>query len=773
MKVSASSITMVTASFFVLVACGGGSTNGSSGSNQLTGTAAIGTAVVGGTITVYDATGVSVATGVTGSRGVYSLPIPVNAKSPLVIELSSAGQLLYAAKVNNQPGVANINQLTHATVAMLSSSGDPSRIVAEVASGSASINQSDLDTKVAMVNAAVKPVLSALAGAEQPIGSFVDTAFVADGSGIDKLLDSSLVSVTAALDGSSTISNVEISFNIARDLDTSLEPQAVTFKSTDTVEAIAASADSVTITQQQLPTDQLGTLYDNFLTRMNACYALPKAQRVSDDTTISAQACKDIFFNSDPSQFKDGGLAAHERFKALTSSTAAITVSKAFKPIPIHNIKQTAGVLSGRAVLAFVGEDDEGNKLNSTLVTKIFTLNGAQVLGALGDQNDAEFYVSSEAQIVNHPLAPDTAYDYVRSSYAVYAPNVAPENKSLKMATLETPKKDANGARFKIVLGKRGSRSNLYICKINELDNPSVGVYEPKANTDCTASPNIIQGFRYLNQALVDQGKSPIELPGVRNYMVYSKTDTDSPIARTNCPAYLTLSLPCPRSDEEIESQLAGGLWSLTYHYTDGSKSQPLHARNLVRALSNRELLAATGPDAKAAKLTATTIARFKMMREAAVADGRAPINWVSKSNGDQSPIWVPSVGGLQFDWTVGQAQDAPRQVYMAGSVGYFDDGGTTRWWDRGYHPAFDEKRRFKSSLRTATLECTLSDISDVSCSGVVGTWVDSTSPLSVINQAAATSTFAQGAWMSYSSLWTKDANQRNLTRAYNWYHPE
>ena len=140
MKVSASSITMVTASFFVLVACGGGSTNGSSGSNQLTGTAAIGTAVVGGTITVYDATGVSVATGVTGSRGVYSLPIPVNAKSPLVIELNSAGQLLYAAKVNNQPGVANINQLTHATVAMLSSSGDPSRIVAEVASGIASIN---------------------------------------------------------------------------------------------------------------------------------------------------------------------------------------------------------------------------------------------------------------------------------------------------------------------------------------------------------------------------------------------------------------------------------------------------------------------------------------------------------------------------------------------------------------------------------------------------------------------------------------------------------
>jgi hypothetical protein len=381
--------------------------------------------------------------------------------------------------------------------------------------------------------------------------------------------------------------------------------------------------------------------------------------------------------------------------------------------------------------------------------------------------------VSSKAQVVNHPLAPDTAYDYVRSSYAVYAPNLAPANKTLKMATLETPKKDANGTRIKIVLGKRGSRSQLYICKSTELDNASAGVYAPKANTDCTASPSIVQGFRYLDQTLVDQGRSPIELSGVRNYMVYSSTDTSSSLVRYSCPAYSALSLPCPRSDEEIESQLGGGLWSLTYYYTDGTSSQPLYARHLVRALSNRELVAANGPDAKAATLTTATIDRFKTLREAAVADGRAPIDWVSRSNGDQFPIWVPAAGGFQFDWTVGQYQEAPRQVYMSGSVGYVDDGGTTRWWQRGVRPSFDEKLRFKSSLRTAILDCTLSDASDVSCDGVTGTWVNNASPLNGINQSGATSTFAPGAWMNYSNLWTKDANQRNLTRAYNWYYPE
>ena len=761
-------VTLSAAISIILVACGGSNSPTASTTSLLTGTAAVGAAISGGQITVFDATGQAVASATTASDGRYTLDVPSSAQAPLVIKLDFAGQELFAVKGSTSSGVANVNQLTQAAVAMLSSSGDPTLVVAEIASGATTIDQSKIDLKNALISAAIKPVTDAISSASgnQPLGDFSTTDFSADGTGIDKLLDAAQVNLAASQAGGRTQTNVEIAFNLATDLNTTIEPMAVSFNGSASAAAVGAQASSITITPSQLPPNQLGTLYDELLVRMNTCYALPLSQRMANSTTINAQICKDLFKNSDPTLFLDGGFGFAGRFNSLSTNPLSSIISKAQTPVLMHNITTNAsGVMSGKALLAIRGVDDDGNYLNAAVVAEVFNLNGSAALGFIGDQNPAEFYVNSEVEVVNHPLAPNTNYDYVTSGYSVFAPNYAPTGKTLVMAKLTTPKGDV------VTFGKRGSRSQLFICKISELSNG-------RPTGDCTASPTFVQGIRYLDQALEDQGRSPIELAGIRKNIIYSRTDTSSPIARTQCTAFSGLGLPCPRSEAEIESQRAGGLWQLTYTYTDNT-TVTLRARHPVRALSNSELIAATGPDAKAAKLTATTINRFKALNASAVGEGRAPTDWQTTGAG-QNPIWAPATGGYQFDWTVDAGQEAPRQVYLAGRVAYYNDGSSRNWWNRptssvptDYRPSFDEKARFKSNLRSFTLDCTLADVSDVSCAGVSGDWASPTDSLNNILQDTTNRNFASGAWMSYANLWTKDSNQRNLKRSYNLYYPE
>ena len=801
-------------SAIALTACGGGSSI-DSGSVSLTGTVATGAPVVSGTVTVFDASGTQVGTGSITTDGGYSLSVPDSAKAPFILKATFDGQELYSVKTTASNGVANISQLTNAVVAMVSPSGDLSVLTSEMAAGAA-ISSDSVAASIETLQSALAPATQAIQASGETVDNFLTGSFSADGTGIDKLLDTSKIGLTSAKVDGKNLANIELSFNSALKLDdpNAAEPKGFTFAAASSVSEVQTSAAAVTIDKSDLPPKELASLYRNFLDRMQACYALPASSRGTKGSgatwsfTVSTQQCKDVFFESDPTQFKDGGFGVgYKRFYGLPLD--GVKIYPAATPVMLQNIRPDAnGVLDGRALVAVRGEDDEGNYVNSTIVVKMFTLNGERVMGAYGDQNATEFYVNSELAVVNHPLT-DGSNDYVSSAYAIYLPATYP-GKTVSYAELKTPKGNT------IYMGKDGNRSTLRICT------------DQTNKTGCTKTPNLLQGLRYLSQARHDAGEGPFQLANLRKNFSVSRSASN-----TSCPQFnYTGSTDwgvsvCPRTDSEIEDQRAGGLWTAIYHFSDNTASAPLYTRHSSRALSNRELVSSTGPDNKAAKLTAETITRFQKYTDDGVASGRALSSWKSDATA-QSPIWSPASGGFLFEWAVTEGQVAPRQIFMTGAVQYIDIGGqrknftTTGRYEtvtgvRYYYPNeavtrpnWDEIYRFKSSLRSKEMICSpLATTDDISCDGSSGgTWrtiqdnsgtattftLTAQSGATIANnytafglfgtvtgQTGAAETpivsgtsenFAPGSWMSYANLWTKDENQRNLTRGYNFYNP-
>lgn len=813
--------------------CGGG--GGGTSALSVSGTVATGSPVASGTVTIFDAAGTQVGTASIAADGSYTASVPSTVVGPLILRADFDGQELYSTKTSASSGVANISQLTSAVVAMVSPSGDPSTILSDLAAGSR-VTAASVDSSVALLEAALAPAMTAIKDSGEDVGNFMTSSFAADGTGIDKLLDTSKIALTSIPQGEKNVANLELTFNSAIKLDdvNAKEPQGFTFNAATPATTVASVAAAVTVSKEDLPSKELAPLYRNFLKRMKSCYALPAAQRGSkiagaNDTwtfNVTAQECKDIFYNSDPTLYKDGGFGVgYARFSGMSKD--GVNIYPALTPIMLQNIKpDTNGVLDGRALVAIRGEDEQGNFLNASIVVKVFTLDGERVLGAIGDQNPTEFYVNSAIDVVNHPLT-DGANDYVSSSYSIFLPAQYP-NKTVQYAELQTPKGNT------IYLGKNGNKSSLSICS------------DQANKTGCSKPAQIIQGLRFLNQERHDAGEGPFQLRNLRRNFTVS-----SSLTSTSCPQFLYAGSTvwgvnkCPRTDLEIEDQKAGGLWIATYHFTDNTSSPPLFARHPSRALSNRELVSSTGPDAKAAKLTEATITRFKQYTNAGVASGRAYSSWSSDSV-TQSPIWSPASGGYLFDWEVNSGQIPPRQIYMTGSVTYvnvntstnaidpngaqrgfksvhsYETEGSTRFYypaDADVRPNWDEKLRFKISKRSQEMLCSPITVNDdISCAGSSGGYWraiqngdidpldanpttdyqftlkdaagnasagqyvsrglmttssgDSSNAVAKPITSGTSEDFAAGVWMSYANLWTKDENQRNLTRGYNFYNP-
>jgi hypothetical protein len=379
----------------------------------------------------------------------------------------------------------------------------------------------------------------------------------------------------------------------------------------------------------------------------------------------------------------------------------------------------------------------------------------------VGDQNPAEFYVNAEAVATNYTLKNSEAFDYLSSGYAAFIPSSVPNRAVVKKAVLTTP----NGST--ITMGKWGSRSQLFVCMSGQ--NPDNG-------NDCTGLPSFVQGFRYADAQKHTNGESPVSLSRVRATLVYSRTQDSS---NTSCTSFKTAynnqATPCPRTDNEIESQTPGGLWTAQYTFTDNT-NLILKARHPVRALSGRELAGETGPNAKAARLTPGTIDELKNLSQLAVNDGRAYSTWTSSP---ELPIWAPALGGFNFAWTVGAGQEAPRKVKAIGRVAY--DTTRDRSWSSNIggvdmRPNWEDEVNFRTNTRNVVIRCNLAaGTADVSCRGTTtgGTFVFDDSPIaSDVTANNVTTDYANGAWMSTSLLWTSDNTATNLMRVYSWFDP-
>lgn len=757
--------TFVTLSVAVLTACGGGSTganNTNTGSTTvpLVGTVATGSPVGSATITVIDATGTSVATGTTLSDGTYAVDVPSTAQAPLVIKADYAGQSLYSVTPSVAPSRVNVNQLTNATVSLLSASGNVGKFVSEVQNGEVTITESSIATKTARLNAAISPIKSAIDSTGGSTVDYMNGSFTADGTGTDKLLDTVQVYVEPATTGNVNTKTTQILFNTANDPETTTQLAAVNFSSQDSLEALTTKAGQVSINPSNLPSNILGSLYRDYIDRFNSCYALPLAQRVTNGI-LTAPVCKSLFRDSNPDDYLHGGKTAAATFPTMFTVDKTAEFFEQLSPWRIHNIKTANNITSGKAVIGLMAKDEFGNYLNTDGVVEVYYRDGNPTLGLIGDQNPVAFTVGTTISATEHPLAQDKLANYVASMYSIYLPVYEPTGKTLKKAIVTSPTGKT------IILGKKGSRSQLFICKSIELDVNS----DPTGN--CTSTPDIYMAFRYTDENLFLAQKSPYQSSVIRGWMAYAKSTTN-----TNCPEVsydyngTTVNPGCPLTDDEIEAQVPGGLWTAKFVFTDGTNSSTLKTRHAARALSNRELISSKGPDKVAASFTQDTVSYWKGLNEIAVQTGRAPDWWLSLTpQGYQMPVWSPAAGGYEFNWSVEAGQKAPRRIYVSGKVAYYGDVNA-QMWNSNYRIDYDEMKYFPSTSRSTTLTCSLSGSSDISCGGVSGDWIDSQTPLTNINQDNANTNFADGAYIHYAQLWTFDENGRNLKREYNLYTP-
>ncbi|WP_232231935.1 hypothetical protein [Burkholderia sp. WSM2230] len=195
--------------FLQLGGCGGGGSGSASGSSttqtvtptSVTGTVASGSAWVGASVTLMDATGAQ-ATATTDAQGAYTLAIK-GMTAPFLLSATDASGLSsplvsVLAKLPNgtAPAVANITTLTTAIAAMLTASGNPSDLASSTAL--AKVTLSSVQIAIITLDAILADVLAAngvQAAGFNPVG----TAFTPNHTGADAVIDT--VSLVAGANG--------------------------------------------------------------------------------------------------------------------------------------------------------------------------------------------------------------------------------------------------------------------------------------------------------------------------------------------------------------------------------------------------------------------------------------------------------------------------------------------------------------------------------------------------------------------------------------------
>lgn len=737
----------------VLVACGGGGGGPSSSSSSFGGTAAVGAPLRGVVVEVFDIAGQLVVQTRTDDAGKYQVQIPAGKQGPFVIKAIYADEALFSV-YSGQGGVANISHLTDAVTAMLSPSGASDGLLSGE-QNSTLLTDEKISEAVEKLNAAILPARTAISDIPAS-ANFMSTAFVADGTGIDRLLDTASVTVTAKTVDNQNSANIGVTFNIGQGLNNLKATQLVTFDSKQPAGTILARSASLSISDSQLPPENIGKMYNELLDRLNSCYAIPLEERV-DNNKITNKNCRDIFYNSNPDIFKDGGFSARQRFNSMFEARN-IRFSPTISPIIAHDL---IGVnSSGKALVASKGEDSLGNFAYNRFYVQKFELDGREVLGAIGDQNDHEFYINSESDHRTFALS-EIDLDFVQSQFAliVRLQSSGGVNPEATAAVVEGP-----GGRF--LLAPQAGRGSFRLCgQLNDTQATPDAISTRPSACNTNKPPLLVYASRFVNQQSPRpySGKtieSPLDFDHIKNDFFIVKKDD------------LLLS------DSEIEMIPRGATWKATLYFSDGSKKE-LFTHNTSRPMTAQELMGSDSPIYRSANFTNMVVSEGLNKDERSVdfttqkpfKPNETIPDW-SKREDDiydrgkdkYTPVWAPINGGYQFKWSVAQKQIAPFVIFMSGQV-KLDWKGK----DLGSNVfSFDDITRFSVARRDATVFCTptLADPpTDQSCDFDL----DMKTYYKDLNDQYF---YNPGSWMVSTALISRDQQQRSIIRGYNWFIP-
>jgi hypothetical protein len=440
----------------VLAACGGGGSstpdqvnkqndngnlvdNGSPGGSPnpvtLSITAAKGLAMVGATITVTDANLTSsTCSGTTDKDGKLSCTLPAGFTAPFVIVAQLDDEKQYSVIPTGGSSSVNVTPLTTVVVAGLSPSGDPAQFASEVKADKTKASADAIKTQVTELNTNLRAVIDVTVGSGTQVDPLAGSLQANTGTGQDKLLDTVKVSITAPDTANGVAAKQVISLKADPDAMVTISKGNADPKPEPISSSKVAATEDVTKVNPAV-------LVADLMTRMNACYALPVADRVSkaDLTAIAADvkatACKDLFVGNDPAKFKNGGVvvSAKGAFKSLFSSLADGVV---FDRGNLEYVVRNQGAANnGYWVVSYRSTDKGKNISYGNFALKIE--NG--VLKQAGNQYDHDVTVSSFVQ--DREFINDPAASYLSTGYALSVTDKTANGASIyKQVTVTTPK---------------------------------------------------------------------------------------------------------------------------------------------------------------------------------------------------------------------------------------------------------------------------------------------------------------------------------------------
>ncbi len=720
------------------------------GAPVVKGVVATGAALAGAAVKAYDSRGVEVGSGTTGADGGFSVTLTQTGVAPYVLLAEKDEIRLAAIFTASADGNVNVTPISDAVVSLLYTQG--SDVLALLQAGTAAPTAAAVASKQEMLRAALQPLLAAVGVRSDPFTGALTT----NGTNLDKVLDSLTVAKSLDKDGTA---RVELTFKTATDpVNASADNPTITLSNTSDLQAVTAQAAAVSISASDLPPDSAGALYQDFIDRLNACYAEPVETRSDRSANLLSPVCRGLFVDADPARYLHGG--ARVRAGGAFGGMFTYGGSVVFKALTrAYLVQDLAGARSpdgkGRAIVSTSWTNTDGNRENIALYVTRYVLDGKEVLGASGDQNAYGFFVNSHNQKREFPLRDGADLDYVQGNWLIAVNDVVAAGVSaIDFVRVTSP----SGKLIVMAPGLGGAQRDLQICKRGEVvQDPARGLIPALTDSGafyCSGSKAITVTERFVSDA-------DTRLP--------SQTITNAGIIRPLKQVGREF-VPYTPGDEEVSTWKSMGLWRAEYHFRDARPVLVQRTWSAARPMTTAELLGPSGPERQVGRLT--NVDAIKALKTASVLTPCHPTDTACIPA--QSPVPAPATGGFPMTWTAGSVPIT--SLWVSGSLNgklYAADPATAAFktWvssndnvSAGSPPVtrssarWDDQRTVASSTTSMQVFCSRQSLADKHCADAVGS-----------GQVGGYNPYT---WMSYSELWGKDAEQRTLMRAYNWYRP-
>lgn len=731
----------------VLVACGGGGGVGSQTAFTLSGTGAYGAPVGLADVSIFDAKGSAVGAGKTDANGKFEIELTEKGTAPYLLDMVKDQITLRALHPDASSGTVNITPLSDVVVAMLSPTGTSAGLVESLKSGATPPTAAQIKERREVIS-------ESLAGVAQAAGATGDpfnTPFDANGKGHDKLLDS--VSISSNSVGGTKEANIQIAVKVSVDPENpTAQMPTINLRSNSTLQQAQAQAAVVgQIKAEDLPVDNAGTLYTEFLANLNACYKDKPEVRTDGVDKVLSDACNKIFFNQNSAQYLSHGqkIGKGQAFSGMFTYGGAVEFLPAVKNYLVQDLSGSKNSDKiGRAIVALSWENSDGNRENISLYVSKYKINGQELLGLSGDKNKYSVAVVSHNQKREFPLRENTDLDYVQSNYLISVRDVFKENKSV----IDYVKVTSPTGRIILMASPRGGASrDLAICSRNEIifDDKNIP-FTPKEQESqtygngnpkfvCTGSKSITFAEKFINST---ETRKPSDM----NIGILRSLDNNGN--------------PYTPTSEELAKFPSVGRWKIDYHFVESDTVVSQNTWSVARPMTVEEMLGSDGPDLVMPKYTQATVDKIKNLKNQSTnrLTGCPPSGGTFICDPLQSPVPTPLTGGFEFSWTVSTLPVTSLWVSGRLYTGKNDEGNPITWIRNSGSTPWDDQRLVLSSARSAVVNCTRQSSLDKHCAEDVA-----------INDEG---NYNPLSYMTYSELWAKDSEQRSMMRSFNWFQP-